>query len=247
MTTCKRKIVCRATILQPTPSPTNKRKKTQLYGSPLHTQPKRRQVMRPTPLLHGIAAPSPSVLNFLRAQVKIAFESPASQCTALRRQQRGYGTRSLAGRCAPLGKQPVRTLSGKTAFGRTFATSQCLSVRKPQRIALEKTVFTTYASKNTTQSRATISSRSFSTSPSHHGWNLFKSAKMRRLAQLSPPPSAPDENSSYAAGFGSSLGRIMRPANELKMRCTELDEHGNVTLVSGEFKKSELIAKVCCL
>lgn len=35
----------------------------------------------------------------------------------------------------------------------------------------------------------------------------------------------------------------MRPANELKMRCTELDEHGNVTLVSGEFKKSELIAK----
>ena len=36
----------------------------------------------------------------------------------------------------------------------------------------------------------------------------------------------------------------MRPTNELKMRCTELDEHGNVTLVSGEFKKSELIAKV---
>ncbi|OAK98055.1 cora-domain-containing protein [Phaeosphaeriaceae sp. SRC1lsM3a] len=35
----------------------------------------------------------------------------------------------------------------------------------------------------------------------------------------------------------------MRPTNELKMRCTELDEHGNVTLVSGEFKKSELIAK----
>jgi magnesium transporter len=40
------------------------------------------------------------------------------------------------------------------------------------------------------------------------------------------------------------LGRMVRTANELKMRCTELDEHGNVTLVSGEFKKSELIAKV---
>ena len=37
---------------------------------------------------------------------------------------------------------------------------------------------------------------------------------------------------------------MVRTANELKMRCTELDEHGNVTLVSGEFKKSELIAKV---
>ena len=29
------------------------------------------------------------------------------------------------------------------------------------------------------------------------------------------------------------------------MRCTELDDQGNVTMVSGEFKKSELIAKVC--
>lgn len=44
-------------------------------------------------------------------------------------------------------------------------------------------------------------------------------------------------------GQFSGLGRTTRPANELKMRCTELDEHGNVTMVSGEFKKSELIAK----
>ncbi|KAF1963197.1 cora-domain-containing protein [Byssothecium circinans] len=36
---------------------------------------------------------------------------------------------------------------------------------------------------------------------------------------------------------------MARSANELKMRCTELDEHGHVTMVSGEFKKSELIAK----
>ncbi|KAF2005220.1 cora-domain-containing protein [Amniculicola lignicola CBS 123094] len=36
---------------------------------------------------------------------------------------------------------------------------------------------------------------------------------------------------------------MTRSANELKIRCTELDENGNVTMVSGEFKKSELIAK----
>ncbi|KAF2446958.1 cora-domain-containing protein [Karstenula rhodostoma CBS 690.94] len=36
---------------------------------------------------------------------------------------------------------------------------------------------------------------------------------------------------------------MTRAANELKMRCTELDDQGNVTMVSGEFKKSELIAK----
>jgi hypothetical protein len=37
---------------------------------------------------------------------------------------------------------------------------------------------------------------------------------------------------------------MTRAANELKMRCTELDEQGNVKMVSGEFKKSELIARV---
>lgn len=43
------------------------------------------------------------------------------------------------------------------------------------------------------------------------------------------------------AGLG---GRIVKPSNELKLRCTEFDENGNVTLVNGEFRKHELIAKV---
>ena len=42
---------------------------------------------------------------------------------------------------------------------------------------------------------------------------------------------------------GPTLGR-MKAANDLKLRCTEFDEHGNVVVVDGEFKKSELIAKV---
>lgn len=43
-----------------------------------------------------------------------------------------------------------------------------------------------------------------------------------------------------------NLGRSLagKASNELKLRCTEFDENGNVTLVNGEFKKSELIAKV---
>lgn len=43
-----------------------------------------------------------------------------------------------------------------------------------------------------------------------------------------------------------ALGRTMsvKAANEQKLRCTEFDENGNVVLVNGEFKKSELIAKV---
>jgi magnesium transporter len=46
-----------------------------------------------------------------------------------------------------------------------------------------------------------------------------------------------------------SLGRHIsaKAAAQPKLRCTELDENGNVSMASGEFKKSELIAKVCKL
>lgn len=46
---------------------------------------------------------------------------------------------------------------------------------------------------------------------------------------------------------GSTLGRskTAKGTNELKLRCTEFNEDGKVTLVNGEFKKTELIAKVC--
>lgn len=46
-----------------------------------------------------------------------------------------------------------------------------------------------------------------------------------------------------------SLGRHIsaKAAAQPKLRCTEFDENGNVVLASGEFKKSELIAKVLFL
>jgi magnesium transporter len=43
------------------------------------------------------------------------------------------------------------------------------------------------------------------------------------------------------------LGRIVKPNNSLKLRCTEFNENGDVTLVNGEFRKSELIAKYSLL
>jgi magnesium transporter len=56
-----------------------------------------------------------------------------------------------------------------------------------------------------------------------------------RSTDLPPLASFLDDN--------QSPGRILKPTNELRLRCTEFDENGNVTLVNGEFKKSELIAK----
>lgn len=63
----------------------------------------------------------------------------------------------------------------------------------------------------------------------------------------------PDDLPSSLHGRGDSgdtsvfsLGRAVsaKAAAQPKIRCTELDENGNVVLASGEFKKSELIAKV---
>lgn len=71
-------------------------------------------------------------------------------------------------------------------------------------------------------------------------WSQSKRDKTsdKRPSSTDPPslPLAyPDDN--------VSLGRVHRPTNELRLRCTEFDENGKVTLVNGEFKKSELIQK----
>ena len=58
----------------------------------------------------------------------------------------------------------------------------------------------------------------------------------------------PRENQSYedtsAQLFNLSRALSRNPSGaDLKLRCTEFDSNGSVTLVAGEFKKSELIAK----
>ncbi|KAB8223578.1 hypothetical protein BDV33DRAFT_167261 [Aspergillus novoparasiticus] len=44
-------------------------------------------------------------------------------------------------------------------------------------------------------------------------------------------------------GLNFGRGLAAKASNELRLRCTEFDNNGNVTLVNGEFRKSELIAK----
>ena len=62
------------------------------------------------------------------------------------------------------------------------------------------------------------------------------------------PSNLPFNNQQYedtsAQLFNLSRALSRNPSgSDLKLRCTEFDANGNVTLVSGEFKKSELIAK----
>lgn len=74
--------------------------------------------------------------------------------------------------------------------------------------------------------------------------------KRNRNATKSEKKSQPPANNGpfLEDGMGSpfNIGRTLagKTTNELRLRCTEFDNTGNVTLVNGEFKKSELIAKV---
>jgi magnesium transporter len=84
------------------------------------------------------------------------------------------------------------------------------------------------------------------TSEDHRPWWIRKI--WGRTKARPPPVNLPYSDEGIDAST-YTLGRTMsaKAANEQKLRCTEFDENGNVVLVNGEFKKSELIAKVCCL
>lgn len=97
------------------------------------------------------------------------------------------------------------------------------------------------------------------TSPAHYLkpslWNrIFHRSRIRKEREQRENSAGPlpdysfSNNGSYeetsAQLFNLSRALSRNPAGtELRLRCTEFDKNGSVTLVSGEFKKSELIAK----
>jgi magnesium transporter len=78
---------------------------------------------------------------------------------------------------------------------------------------------------------------------SWHSWLWSRSAK-KGGKPLHPDdlPMPLEDSSGSAFRMGHRISA--KAAAQPKLRCTELDENGNVVLASGEFKKSELIAKV---
>lgn len=73
-----------------------------------------------------------------------------------------------------------------------------------------------------------------------HWWgHKGKKEKGLKSDNLPPLPSFLDD-----MGNGHGRSKTPKAGNELRLRCTEIDENGNVTTVNGEFKKSELMDKV---
>jgi len=169
---------------------------------------------------HGFQAPSTALLRFLRHQLRAAPPP------------------------APMVRRPrVIRFQGR-AF--TMATTAS-SVRHPRlvRLPFPESPPLALTCRATNHDRPLFPlCRCAATSLQEGFWRRLRRSrvdkpytKQLKHGDLPPLSGFLDDN----AGLG---GRIIKPSNELKLRCTEFDENGNVTLVNGELKKSELTQKV---
>lgn len=83
--------------------------------------------------------------------------------------------------------------------------------------------------------------------PCRPGWQEWLwGPKKRRPGRPLEPDDLPevDRDGNNNSMFNTRRQLSKKAASEPRLRCTEVDENGNVILVDSEFKKSELIARV---
>lgn len=209
--------------------------------------------MRPT--LHN-RVPSTALLKFLKSQSEsICFFSPNPRPGFIfdHGAPRGPLTRLNTNRA--VSKSAMRSLStvadGNATIEAGFLNLDFLWPNAATTHMLAK------PSRNTARFKEpvclnTLSSQRYSSSWKFTKWHEklwgIKSKKSGRPLQPDdlPGPLAEDTSDSI---FSKGRSISVKAATQPKLRCTELDEDGNVILASGEFKKTELIAKVfqpCC-
>ena len=193
-----------------------------------------------------VAAPSPSLLRFLRSQINdTCFFSPNDR---LERHYSPAKARRLVHRNRSNGLPPWTRGFGTSPSHQATVESSSLNLdflKHPSRqhnpTARPLPTPSTYGL-----------GRDWVQQPVRHA-STDDQSFLRRLWQrrrIAPPAlkegDLPPRPSFLDEGNGTSLGRSKagKAANELRLRCTEINENGDVTLVNGEFKKSELIAKV---
>ena len=206
-----------------------------------------RQLPVPLESLKSGAAPSVSLLRFLRSQSDSVPFFTAKPTL--------HAPRSLRG----------GSFSKRSCGGLPFTRVSC---QQQPTVALTKTLFsngTQGANTDVLRRRRIICHQSFGQKsdwfrlkPSQQTRSLStRRPLLRRLLDLKRSKAAawkadnnnkPKNNGPFVDDVNlfninrSSLGG--KTPNEPRLRCTEFDNTGNVTLVNGEFKKSELIAKV---
>ncbi|KAF2136554.1 uncharacterized protein K452DRAFT_279756 [Aplosporella prunicola CBS 121167] len=189
--------------------------------------------MRPIPLRHG-AAPSPALLRFLRAQTESHLCSPAGSAFP---QYCAKARASFPTTTALVGDSSLRSpFASPARYQSSWAarSSSRLSPLPASRLAAAPELPGPHHAHTPLRRLSSKSLASF--------WDRWLGR--RKPASKLHADDLPPRNT-YTQDEGGI--RRPRPINELRLRCTEFDENGNVTLVSGEFRKSELIAKYSLL
>lgn len=179
----------------------------------------------------GPSVPSATLLRFLRSQTGFVAGAPACVRPQVRPQVRALSHEAVA-------TGPPRRSSSWT---RSSKSKACLSLdaglfnipdSRPRpsvpSLISEQLILTRHAS----TTRRSFLKRLFD-------FQRTKTAEYQKAHNLGP--TLIDDGEGI---FNIGRGLAAKASNELRIRCTEFDMNGNVTLVNGEFRKSELIAKV---
>jgi len=172
------------------------------------------------------SAPSASLLRFLHSQ----SGSVASLSTcALTKCASSHNTLAIgSSRRSSTWIRPDKSRCVATVNAKLSITSSRPRVETSPR-ALEQLIFTRPAS----TTRRPFLKRLFD----------LRKSKTAEYKNTQNGPAWIDEGTDGIFNIGRGLAA--KASNELRIRCTEFDNNGNVTLVNGEFRKLELIAKVC--
>lgn len=200
------------------------------------------------------SAPSISLLRFLRSQSESVFfftpnPTSGSESTWHSSRPRHASVDRSASNWLHLNPAPCRAQLEASLFAFLSPTSSRKSTKSLSRarrpISLPLADVKVVAPNRFLRSASTKS----------RGW-LRRLLDLRRVGEAIKDRNADVQSyppSPYASTFADegaegnlfNLGRTLATkVNEPRLRCTEFDENGNVTLVNGEYRKSELIAKV---
>ncbi|OAA60151.1 inner membrane magnesium transporter MRS2 [Cordyceps fumosorosea ARSEF 2679] len=179
--------------------------------------------------------PSRSLLRFLRTQSETAFFTPSRH--PLQGSAKASGAR-ICGRRVRLYNTDTCPCTTMTTPALEASLWPFGRARPQQRRELSST---TKASGWYKSRSATDSSSDPASSWQERLWGM---AARRGFKPLKPDdlPGGHDDLE-HGSMFNSRRVMTAKAAAEPRLRCTEVDEHGQVILVDGEFKKSELIAK----
>ena len=198
----------------------------------------------------ALPSPSPAVLRFLRTQAKestfftASSVSPPShhipRCSSSHgnvsrlQQKRHLAASASCGADVTLGLLPPHSF---TASVLPVCQSNLLGA-----FALSKSL---QQPRDSSSERRWTGRRSPAASQSWFRRLIDRGGRERHDAQLNEAKAS--RLPSFLDGStGTAIGRNKagKAGSEVKLRCTEIDENGNVITVDREFKKSELIAKV---